>query len=369
MEDISPELLEALKNDFRNKFNSSKKIEKLNELLLENKASYKEANEYAIEVGDILAEVFKNNLKAEMLPDNKMYYNIAKKVIEPNLNSNYDLISEYSKVVQSLMNEKSNIGLKAIKPSINQDRIDGIINRISEEDNFEDIKWILYEPVKNFSQSIVDDTIKTNAEFQYKSGLSPKIERKEYGSCCEWCKKMVGEYDYPDVPKDVYRRHRYCRCSVEYINGEKRQNVWSKNTFEGRTERELKEFRIRQIRDIIKSKEEKDKKEILKTQRILKNFLLGEKVNNIEIKNVSFHFAEKIIERNLVANDVIETVKNPLKFSEIKYDNKNRSSFKVIGEKSTVTINPENGNMVTAHKTHSKLIKKIKRELDENNIK
>jgi len=56
-----------------------------------------------------------------------------------------------------------------------------------------------------------------NAEFHYKSGMSPKIIRKETGKCCKWCKNLVGTYRYPDVPKDVYRRHQNCRCTVEYI--------------------------------------------------------------------------------------------------------------------------------------------------------
>lgn len=121
------------------------------------------------------------------------------------------------------------ISLKAIKPEINQDRIDGIVNKISEYDDFKEGKWLLEEPIKNFAQSIVDDTIKTNADFQYKSGLTPKIVRKEVGSCCDWCKEVVGVYEYPDVPKDVYRRHRFCRCTVDYLPGDgRKQDVHTK---------------------------------------------------------------------------------------------------------------------------------------------
>lgn len=362
------ELLEKIKDEFNLRFIDNKKIEKLNRLLLDKKATYQEANELAIEVGEILKSVFGENITENILEDGVLTEEIANILIRPNMIRNYDIVSTYSTDVQQLLNRQSDIGLKAMKPPINKDRIDGIVKKIAEKE-FNDTKWLLEEPIINFTQSVVDDTIKHNTELQYKSGLRPKIKRKEFGKCCDWCRQVVGEYEYPDVPDDVYKRHRYCRCTVEYVTGSKVQNVWTKKTFEGRTERELKQFRIRQIRDIIKVKEEKDKKEILKTQRILKSFLLGEKVNNVVIKDVSFHFAEKVIKRNLVSNDIIETIKTPLKFSEIKYDYKNRPSFKVIGAKSTVTINPENGNMVTAHKTHSKLIKKIKRELDENNIK
>ena len=117
----------------------------------------------------------------------------------------------------------------SLKLALNQDRIDGIVNKISEYDDFAEGKWLLDEPIKNFTQSIVDDTIKTNADFQYKSGLTPKIVRKEVGSCCDWCKEVVGVYEYPDVTKDVYKRHRFCRWTVEYFPGDgRKQDVHTK---------------------------------------------------------------------------------------------------------------------------------------------
>ncbi len=134
------------------------------------------------------------------------------------------------------------ISLKAIKPELNQDRIDGIVNKISEYEDFKEGKWLLEEPIKNFTQSIVDDTIKTNADFQYKSGLTPKIVRKEVGTCCDWCKEVVGTYEYPDVPKDVYRRHRFCKCTVDYLPGNgKKQDVWSKKWIDSDGNEEVQE--------------------------------------------------------------------------------------------------------------------------------
>lgn len=227
--DIVPELLEKIQNEFKNKTEKSKVLKKKILALKAGKATHLDSNEFAIEVGNILADVFKNEITEDILPDNKMYYNIAKRLIEPNMKNNFDLVSDYSKEVQEVLNKKSNISLKAIKPELNQDRIDGIVNKISEYDDFKEGKWLLDEPIINFTQSIVDDTIKTNANFQYKAGLTPKIVRKEAGNCCDWCKEIVGVYEYPDVPKDVYRRHQRCRCTVDYVPGDgKKQDVWSK---------------------------------------------------------------------------------------------------------------------------------------------
>ena len=50
------------------------------------------------------------------------------------------------------------------------------------------------------------------------------------GGCCDWCRSLAGTYSYPNVPPDVYKRHRNCRCTVDYYpTGKgKRQDVWSK---------------------------------------------------------------------------------------------------------------------------------------------
>ena len=102
--------------------------------------------------------------------------------------------------------------------------------RIAEAEDYDEIKWMLDEPVTNFSMSVVDDFIMANIMLHYDMGLHPKIVRKEAGKCNDWCHEIVGSYDYPDdVPDDVYKRYRYCRCTVEYFPGNgKKQDVWSK---------------------------------------------------------------------------------------------------------------------------------------------
>lgn len=240
--DIVPELLEKIQNEFNNKTEKSKVLKKKILALKAGKATHLDSNEFAIEVGNILADVFRNEITEDVLPDNKMYYNIAKRLIEPNMRNNFDIVSDYSRDVQEVLNKESNISLKAIKPEINQDRIDGIVNKISEYDDFKEGRWLLDEPIKNFTQSIVDDTIKTNADFQYKSGLTPKIVRKEVGSCCDWCKEVVGVYEYPDVPKDVFRRHQRCKCTVDYLPGNgKKQDVWTKKWTDSDSDNEIQE--------------------------------------------------------------------------------------------------------------------------------
>lgn len=227
--DIVPDLLKVIDNEFDTQSFKSKKLKNAIQKLNEKKATYLDANDFAIEVGQILANVFQMNLTSEILPEGKMYFNIADRLLNSTMKKNYELISSFAMDVQKELNRVGKIGLTAQKPQLNQDRIVGIINRLVQAEKFDDIKWILNEPIINFSQSIIDDAIKANAGFQAKAGLRPKIKRQVVGKACDWCRNLAGTYDYYDAPDDIYRRHERCRCTVDYIPGEgKKQNVWTK---------------------------------------------------------------------------------------------------------------------------------------------
>lgn len=237
MEDIVPKLLEEIQSDFQSDFGKSKIISEIYKKIEDGTATYVDANEFAIEIGEMLSGVLQKYLYSDVLPDGRMYYNIAKRILQPTMEKNYEMAAATSMEVQSLINQANGIGIKAIKPALNQDRIDGIVNVVSGKEHFDDIAYMLGEPIINFTQSVVDDTIRENADFQYEAGLSPKIKRTVTGGCCEWCSNLAGTYEFAEVRNtgnQVFRRHKNCRCIVEYDPGNgKRQNVhtktWSKN--------------------------------------------------------------------------------------------------------------------------------------------
>lgn len=229
VEDIVPSLLKKIKSEFEGARLDSEVLKDLLSKLQHSKASYLDANQYAIEIGEILSKTLGASLTNEMLPNGKMYYNIAQRVLTDVLGRNYELVSDYTEQVQKNLNSEAKIGLAAQVPELNQDRIDGIVNRLASEESFDDIKWLIVDPIVIFSQSIVDDSIRKNAEFHHKVGLSPKIVRRVVGHPCKWCKSLEGSYNYPEVPKDIYRRHGNCRCTVDYHPGNgKKQNVHTK---------------------------------------------------------------------------------------------------------------------------------------------
>ena len=224
MNDIAPELLEKIQKSFE------EQTKELREEIKNGVKSYEEAYNYAIEVGEALANSFGVNITSEILPDGRMYYNIADKVVRPMLEAEYELSSAAAVSAQRSANKAAGVGIKPQAAEFDKDKAQGIIDRVSSQP-YNEIKWILNEPIKTFSKNVVDDTIQKNVEFQGKSGLSPKIVRRASLGACKWCRSLAGTYTYPDVPQDVYRRHENCNCVVEYVEGGKYQNVRTKQIY------------------------------------------------------------------------------------------------------------------------------------------
>lgn len=229
MKDIAPELLEQIEADFDKLFESDSAIRSLREKLKKGVATYEDAQKFAVQVGNLLAKTFDKSLSSEILPDGRFYYNIAERILNTTLKKNHELISDYAASVQNIVNQSIGIGIKAQKAELNQDRIDGIIDIVSGKRVYDDIKYMMKEPIVNYSQAVVDSTLQRNVEFQGKSGLTPKVTRRTTGKACKSCAELAGSYEYPDVPKNVYQRHQNCRCIVEYDPGNgRKQNVHTK---------------------------------------------------------------------------------------------------------------------------------------------
>ena len=245
---LGDDLKEKIITDFEQRRAESAGLDSLTKRKDAGKATYKEADQYAVVVGDMLAKSFAANLSQDILPGGTMTAELANDIVRPALELDHDIIAQFAAEVQKALNTGAGLGLNAVVPKVDQNRIQGLIDRLAEAEDYDSISWILGEPVRNFSQNVVDESARLNFEYQSKSGLSPKIIRTaepqgvrsvkrgnktyKYNVPCKWCAALEGEYDYKKVMatgSDVYRRHEGCRCTVEYSpDGVKRQNVYTK---------------------------------------------------------------------------------------------------------------------------------------------
>ena len=233
MMDLATELLEKINNSFTLSYQESKDIKKSLEAIERKTVSYEEAEAFAEAIGKMLVEALNEHITADVLPDGKMYFNIAEKILEPTMENNYSLISEYAKDVQEILNSKADIDVKAVKPKYNDKKLKTLISIISNAEDFEHAKRLWNEPVITNAISIVDDTAKANAQLHFNLGLKPVIVRRASSGCCKWCRNLAGVKKYSStMDRDIFRRHQNCRCSVIYDprnNNGKVQDVWSKN--------------------------------------------------------------------------------------------------------------------------------------------
>ena len=72
------------------------------------------------------------------------------------------------------------------------------------------------------------------------------------------------------------------------------------------------------------------------------------------------HLFDRMLERNISFKDITDTIKNTLHTTEIKVDEFGRPSYKIIGKKATVAVNPNN-NIVTVHPTNEGKLKQIEK--------
>ena len=230
--DIVPELLEKIRNDFMIAISGDRQIQKFLKKIRDGTANMDETSLFARSLGDILAEVLKRDITQDILPNGRMYYNIANRIIKPMLEDNFNMTNKAAGMVQAILDAQDGLHLNAMSGTFPEERVNTLIGAISEEGiEWEEVEKRMDEPVRNISQSFMDEFIQTNARFRYQAGMRAQIERKLAGGACEWCKRLAGTYEYPDVPDDVYRRHDNCRCTVTFKSERQRQNIWTKQSW------------------------------------------------------------------------------------------------------------------------------------------
>lgn len=197
-------MYEKLLDDFVNWVTSDDVIQKYWDKVNAGTASYSDAIKYSEKIGAKWSDL----MKEIDLSDDESFSDIAE-----SLRKSYRESAYYSKNVQQIVNQKAGIGLKVKEPSIDDDRISNLIEKLSE--NLEDT-WLLDKSVvENIARSAVTDTIEYNARFQQNAGLYSYIER-DGSNCCDWCRSMTGRYIYGEQPRDFFQVHKDCTCVITY---------------------------------------------------------------------------------------------------------------------------------------------------------
>lgn len=230
MADIGAELLEKIRAEFQKTCKSDKYIQSVLKKIEGGTAKMEEVALLSKQLGRRASQAIGAHVNVAALPDGKMYYNIADTILSGVLKDNYDIINSAAAECQKALDSQAGINIRPQQAEFPAERVQAVANAASIPDITEEVMIRrMTAPAQNITESFYNDYVQKNVKFRSNAGLDCYIIRNDHGGCCKWCSKLAGKYHYPeDVPKDVYRRHDNCGCTVTYLNGRKAQNVWSK---------------------------------------------------------------------------------------------------------------------------------------------
>lgn len=232
MDKLTEELLGKVRQSFNRRCKNHANIQRIEKSVLEGTADLVDVEMYSGSLGAQLANALIECIDFTEMPDGWLYYELARDLLGETLKTNYDLVNAAAEEVLKTLDTKVGHKLKAQKAKFPTDRVNKVAKSVCDPTVPQStIERRLTSPVENISESFYTDFVKENAEFRARSGIETYIVRKDGGKCCDWCAKLAGKYSYGSEPKDVYRRHDNCTCTVTFENGQQRQNVWTKATW------------------------------------------------------------------------------------------------------------------------------------------
>ena len=205
-EDIKEPFLDALRND--------KRATALIKQIEAGKGTYEMASEYAARVGDNLAKVLRQRAPLESIAE----WDIEE-LIPKSLGLDHSIVVYACENVQTALNQDAGLGIKFQAPEFDSNRAYGLVQELRDNPEFTNIEKSFYDQLANFSQNIVDDSIRDNGKVISGAGVRSYVVRATEPGACPWCDDLAGIYDYEDVKLggDVWRRHENCRCTIAFF--------------------------------------------------------------------------------------------------------------------------------------------------------
>lgn len=210
-------LSDKIKNELIKLSKSDKHLQSIIKRLESGNATFADVDAFTQATGAVLKKAFEKSIVES--PKSFVEEEMLTEILGDIFGDNYELINSVAENVQKQLDKAAGIGIKPQRADFPSERIENLAKITAQKDLTD--KAALSEftaSVENINGSIFTDYIRANAEFRDKAGLQVYVIRTDHGGCCEWCAKLAGKYVYPDVPKDVWRRHKRCSCEITYVN-------------------------------------------------------------------------------------------------------------------------------------------------------
>lgn len=205
--DIKGPFLDALAADAR--------AQDLLELINSGRGTYSTASAYAARVGECLARILR-----EYAPETSIADWDIENLLPKSLGLDHSIVVNACQTVQENLNADAGLGMRFVQPKFDNDRCWGMVAELRDNPEFTNIEATFYDQIANFSQNVVDESIRSNANVMSRAGIESKIIRVAEFRACAWCRSVAGSFNYDDVSgtgNDVWRRHENCRCTIDFV--------------------------------------------------------------------------------------------------------------------------------------------------------
>jgi len=198
-------------------FTDDPQIERTYKKIRQGVATFEDASLFSKRLGELILATLGKNIGEIDIDE------LAIDVVMNYLDKGTRISQAVCESIQTTMNDIAGTGIKPIKPSM-ENRKNGIKSALEKTNTNDEADKLLKATVVEFSQSYVDEWIKTNAEFQKDAGMRPIIVRRWDGTegshdtrHTDKCKLWQGTWEYGEQPSYVFKRHQGCGCTVEYF--------------------------------------------------------------------------------------------------------------------------------------------------------
>lgn len=184
-------------------------------------ATYQEAGQFASMSGEHIGNILVRNLD-DVYPDGITVAE-AMDLIPPPLRKNEEYVANVTARIQSTMNKKAGVGLRALPGEMDAQKVTDLVENIAGGMSHDQI----LKECENISRKVVDNAAQKNAKAQERAGMEVRVTR-EYDDVglhdgkdqCEWCLERCGtDMTYEEAYAiGAFERHPGCGCIITYTS-------------------------------------------------------------------------------------------------------------------------------------------------------
>ena len=106
-------------------------------------------------VSQAMAQAF--HAHAVDLPNGRMYFNIADRLIRGALGQSHDLVANYTADVQTALNRASGLGVKGLRADLDESKVKNLVEVACNAEHYADVAPKVEQAMTSFNRSVVSD--------------------------------------------------------------------------------------------------------------------------------------------------------------------------------------------------------------------